>query len=539
MWPSLFCLWLALSGKAPQRRAPRRRPALHQPPFRPRLEDLEGRCLPSSYSITPIGAIYSGQGTLPGVMGPVSGINNASVVQVAGEAANDHAYLWDSVHGMQDLGTLNLGTGGEHTISYSYSSAIDVNNAGQVVGRSETITQSTKYDKKIGGYPSTSTQAGFRWTSSSGMTSLANNTGPAAINSSGEIAGNAGSPAEASLFTGNTVVPLGILPGATFSVAFGMNDDGQVVGYSQIVNNRENLPHAFLWTPSSPNSSSGSMIDLGEFMSPGDSSAVAINGQGWVTGNSSVPLSQPIGDVIGVGHAFLWKPTSTNGTSGTMIDLGTLDPNADGGLGQSQGLAINRSGVVVGQSNPTGATSQNQTDAVIWQPGSTGSYTLSDLNSLIPSGTGWTLWRADAINDSGQIVAEATNSSLSGWYALLLTPSTPAAPARRAIHTRTSAADGSLLAAADPLHPAVAGSAVMVSTQAALPTISTPGSRLSFGPFSPEVGGLLPSARDAGSSHTVSRTATRRVLDQLDADRDSPFGDPLDVDLVVAQLRQR
>jgi probable HAF family extracellular repeat protein len=232
-----------------------------------------------------------------------------------------------------------------------------------------------------------------------------------------------------------------------------MNDYGQVVGHSQIVNPTENLPHAFLWTPSSPNSTSGSMIDLGTFMSPGDSSAVAINSQGWVTGNAGVPLSQQIGDVISVDHAFLWKPTSVNGTTGTMIDLGTLDPNADGGLGQSEGLAINRSGVVVGQSNPTGATSQNQNDAVIWQPASNGSYILSDLNSLIPSGSGWTLLRADAINDSGQIVVEATNSSLSGQYALLLTPSTAtaavlaqAATSPKSTVSPTAALSGTLLA---------------------------------------------------------------------------------------------
>jgi probable HAF family extracellular repeat protein len=433
MLPTLICLRLALSSKAPQGRPPRRRPALHQPPFLPRLEGLEDRCLPSSYSITPIGAIHGSSpdgSALPESMGPVSGINNAPVVAVVGEGANDHAYLWDSSHGMQDLGTLNLGgNASKNTTSQSYSSAISVNNAGQVVGTSTTVTTSTRYDRKYGGYggyPSTTTEAGFLWTSSSGMTSLGLNSGPAGVNSSGQIAGNAGSPEEASLRNGTAWLPLGILPGSTYSGAYGMNDDGQVVGSSQIVNNTENLPHGFLWTPSSPNGTSGSMIDLGEFMSPGDSTAVAINSQGWVTGNSGVPISPPIGDIIGVGHAFLWKPTSANGTSGTMIDLGTLDPNANGGLGQSQGLAINRSGVVVGQSNPTGATSQYQTDAVIWQPGSNGSYTLSDLNSLIPSGSGWTLWRADAINDSGQIVAEARNSS-GGWYSLLLTPSTTTA----------------------------------------------------------------------------------------------------------------
>jgi hypothetical protein len=77
----------------------------------------------------------------------------------------------------------------------------------------------------------------------------------------------------------------------------------------------------------------------------------------------------------------------------------------------------------VGQSNPTGATSESQSDAVVWQPSTNGGYTLSDLNNLIPAGTGWLLTRADGVNDSGQIVAEATNGT--SYHALLLTPAGP------------------------------------------------------------------------------------------------------------------
>ena len=70
------------------------------------LESLEDRCLLSSYSITVIGTISSGLGD---VYFPNSSINNAPIVQVAGRtnslggltALNDHAFIWDSLHGMR------------------------------------------------------------------------------------------------------------------------------------------------------------------------------------------------------------------------------------------------------------------------------------------------------------------------------------------------------------------------------------------------------------------------------------------------------
>ncbi len=52
MWPTLITLWFALSGKAPQRPAPRRRPAFRRPSCRPRLEALEDRCVPATLNVT-------------------------------------------------------------------------------------------------------------------------------------------------------------------------------------------------------------------------------------------------------------------------------------------------------------------------------------------------------------------------------------------------------------------------------------------------------------------------------------------------------
>jgi probable HAF family extracellular repeat protein len=372
---------------APRRQRPPRCAACNR--TRLAVEPLEDRCLLSSYSITDIGPITALTSYLAPA-NPLSGINNASTVQVAGEGANGLAYVWDSIHGMQDIGTVGKETN---------SKADSINNAGQVVGVSWSYIRNRTIED------------GFSWTSSSGMTSLGN-AFPVEINSSGQIAGNTGSPEEASLWDGKKRIQLGILPGGTYSAALGINDYGQVVGYSE--NNNSSFFHAFLWTPSSPNSTSGTMIDLGTiFSSPGGSWASAINSKGWLTGRSDDM------NASGAGHAYVWVPSSTNGAAGSWTDLGTLAVNPSPGVSQSEGNAINGSGVVVGDANPAGATSQNQFVAVVWQPGTNGSYSISDLNTLIPTGTGWTLTRADAVNDQGQIVVETAQG-----HALLLTPAT-------------------------------------------------------------------------------------------------------------------
>jgi probable HAF family extracellular repeat protein len=57
-------------------------------------------------------------------------------------------------------------------------------------------------------------------------------------------------------------------------------------------------------------------------------------------------------------------------------------------------------------------------DAFIWQNG-----VITDLNTLIPSGTGWVLQQANGINDNGQIVGTGTIGGQA--HAFLLTPMGP------------------------------------------------------------------------------------------------------------------
>jgi probable HAF family extracellular repeat protein len=87
---------------------------------------------------------------------------------------------------------------------------------------------------------------------------------------------------------------LGTLPGGTYSIAFEINDSGEVVGYGNIA---DNAAHAMVWT------SSGGMQDLNDLI-PANSgwvlvNANAINASGQITG---------YGIKGGHNHGFLLTP---------------------------------------------------------------------------------------------------------------------------------------------------------------------------------------------------------------------------------------
>ena len=115
------------------------------------------------------------------------------------------------------------------------------------------------------------------------------------------------------------VIDLGTL-GGTSSVAQGVNDRGQVVGWSLDADGRT---QAFFWQ-------NGTMTGLG-FLPGGTSSvANAINNNGEITGNADVSPTNF--------HAFLYA-------SNNLVDLGTLGgPN-------SCGRAINDRGDITGCRN--------------------------------------------------------------------------------------------------------------------------------------------------------------------------------------------
>jgi probable HAF family extracellular repeat protein len=446
------------------------------------VEVLEDRWLPSSYTITDIGPIAPFDDSR---LGSSSGINNAAVVQVVGTTTNSHPYLWDSVHGMQDLGTVgNDQQGG----------AAGVNDAGQVVGGSYTIT--IKQAQKGGpSYTTITSQHAFLWTSAQGMQDLGSNDAASGINASGEVSGGAGggSNAQAALWHGSWT-KLGTLGGPA-SGGSEINSFGQVVGGADIAApTGYHITHAFLWTPSTAGGTKGTMIDLGTLgttLSNNNSWAAAVNNQGTVVGMTDLGS--------GASDPFVWVPTAPNGTTGTMLDL-----RAYGG---GSANAINNSGAIVGASDPYGTGDH----AILWQQDSSGTYHVSDLNNLIPTGTGWLLVSADAINDRGQIVVEARQASGPN-HALLLTPTTTTLALSA---TATSPLAVSLLTS--PGAPALSrqAPAVGATDSSKVPPLSATTTNSS-----------TPSASAQPSSDTAARLAPRRakpvdVLDQFFAQWDT------------------
>jgi probable HAF family extracellular repeat protein len=209
-----------------------------------------------------------------------------------------------------------------------------------------------------------------------------------------------------------TVTDLGTL-GGNQSNALGINDVGQVVGYSWVSNGRSSS-RAFLWGATT------GMRGLGT-LGGSSSIATAINNSAQVVGCSEIAtwafiwtqaegmqkLDAPIGSiayaindsgtVVGTfaysslgTHAFLWT------AAGEAQDLGSL------GGGVAEAYGINASGAVVGTSL-TAPSNSDLYPAFLWT--SVGG--MKRLHSLITNEDG----RAVAINSNAEIVGFALYKS--------------------------------------------------------------------------------------------------------------------------------
>jgi probable HAF family extracellular repeat protein len=151
--------------------------------------------------------------------------------------------------------------------------------------------------------------------------------------------------------------------GGTNSLANGINDAGQIVGWAHTGGD---VPHAFLYQ-------NGEMKDLGTLGDGSKSFAYAINGVGLIVGGSDTT-----DDLLY--HAVRWQQ------NGDMVDLGTL------GGSNSEAFGINDAGQIVGAADTLGGESH----AVLWQQNGD----KVDLDTL---GSG-TVSVALSINRAGQIV---------------------------------------------------------------------------------------------------------------------------------------
>ena len=294
------------------------------------------------------------------------------------------------------VGLLGCGTEGEHSAEKGLSYAItevgpsgnrsmanDVNSSGLVVGSSgmndptsgafrwaEGVTtglagRAARAVNENGVVVGEAGGVAYVWGKDGGISALTYGTAHG-VNSSGLVVGEAltvNGHLHAFLWSNDTIIDLDAL-GGDWSVAYDVNEAGQVVGWAETA---QGQARAFIWH-------NGTMVELEGF--GGWSMAYAVNDDGQVVGYAT--------DTNGTDRAFL-----------SRIGINTVDLGSLGGY--SVAHDIDNLGRVVGES----ATSTGRTHAFLWQDAQ-----MTDLNDLLPPGSGWELIRATAINDAGQIVGQ-------------------------------------------------------------------------------------------------------------------------------------
>jgi probable HAF family extracellular repeat protein len=258
------------------------------------------------------------------------------------------------------------------TLGGDSSWAGGLNDAGQVVGHSRVA-------------PGSSATEMFLWEDGV-MTSLGvSGASPSGINNAGQVIGSYtvpsfhGPQSHAFLWDDGVVRDL-FSPGVPTDV----NEAGQVAA---VWESTRGYPAAALWDPQI-----GGVSELPVFFGSVFSGAYALNDVGQIVGyaDHGDEMARPV----------LWD-------DGQIIDLGTLGP-----AGHSYAYDVNNAGQVVGSAGV----------AFVWQDG-----VMEDLNDLVPTGSGLTLWYAMAINDAGQIVAVGVDAR-GVEHAVLLSPLPEDAP---------------------------------------------------------------------------------------------------------------
>ena len=317
-------------------------------------------------------------GTLGGSATVGSAINATG--QVTGYSYLDngayHAFITQANgQGISDLGTFLVG---------STSFGMGINARGQVVG------EGPKGDLVATEHAFVTGPNG-----SGGLTDFAdplNYTHATSINDAGQIVGYRNSMLDVGgegVFvtgpnnTGLSFINVGLGSGTR---ATDINASGQVVGNGHVESGL--YLHAFI-----TDKSHTFVSDLGTLNGGPTSLATAVNDSGQVVGASQV------GSTFGPSHAFI---TTINSN---MTDLGTL------GGQDSFAWDVNSAGQVVGWS--TTGTGNAHHAFVTGEDG----IGMTDLNSLVKLENGTFLSEARAINDRGQILANASDG-----HAYLLSP---------------------------------------------------------------------------------------------------------------------
>jgi probable HAF family extracellular repeat protein len=200
----------------------------------------------------------------------------------------------------------------------THTIATAMNNQGQVVGMSDAKTNDPTFPWSEHAVISTNGKITDLGTLPGGYYSQAS-----AINDHGQVVGYANfgktedvfQPQHAFLYSNGTMSDLGTL-GGTQSYATGINNAGQIVGFSTLTSNLQGAVHAFLYQ-------NGAMHDLGTL--GGKSSwAYGINNWGQIVGWSDTGQTTRTQQGISpVSHAFLYE-------NGKMLDLNNFISSSSG-----------------------------------------------------------------------------------------------------------------------------------------------------------------------------------------------------------------
>jgi probable HAF family extracellular repeat protein len=150
--------------------------------------------------------------------------------------------------------------------------------------------------------------------------------------------------------------------------------------YGQISANDWSTQKAFIWTPSVANGTTGTFT---EFVIPdaADVFAVSVNDVGQVIGYYKRDSSDYVADSV----AFLWTPTSPNGTSGTLIDVEPTLPGPGYGLNNLGQVTLGTASLFTGH------------EVFLWTPDSGG---LSGTTIQMP------YFEFHRVNDYGQVAGD-------------------------------------------------------------------------------------------------------------------------------------
>lgn len=279
----------------------------------------------------------------------------------------------------------------------------EMNNAGQIVGRTREAQALIWSDSGI-----------------VNLSRLAPGIEAYAINNRGEVAGNFGAfDANAFIYADGQIRDIGRVAGLNYIIPHAINDKGQVAGTAG--NYAGETSRGFFYDGNTMNA-------IGTF--GGDASdAYGLNNKGTVVGTAEFP--PPPDEPSGEERAFVYRdgslrqlrtPEAVAYTANDINDAGAIVGNAalldsgEGGffvhaggaitiLGDGDARGINNLGAIVGNLS---YFEDFQTHAFLYDGG-----VQADLNSLVAETSGWTLTRAEDINDAGQILGTACLGSTS------------------------------------------------------------------------------------------------------------------------------